>query len=61
MNHLRNERLRRVREDLTGSDRARRPTIAEVAYRWGFTHLGRFAHDYRARYGESPSITLRRR
>jgi AraC-like DNA-binding protein len=60
MQHLRNERLRRVREDLTGSDPARRPTIAEVAYRWGFTHLGRFAHDYRARYGESPSITLRR-
>ncbi len=60
MHYLRNERLRCAREDLTGSDPARRPTIAEVAYRWGFTHLGRFAHDYRARYGESPSTTLRR-
>jgi len=49
-----------VHEDLTGGDRAHRPTVAEVAYRWGFTHLGRFAHDYRARYGEAPSTTLRR-
>jgi AraC-like DNA-binding protein len=49
-----------VHEDLTGGDRAHRPTVAEVAYRWGFTHLGRFAHDYRSRYGELPSTTLRR-
>ncbi len=61
MQYLRDERLRRVHEDLTGSDPARRPTVAEVASRWGFTHLGRFAHDYRSRYGESPSTTLRRR
>jgi len=60
MHYLRNERLRRVHEDLTGGDRAHRPTVAEVAYRWGFTHLGRFAHDYRSRYGEAPSTTLRR-
>jgi AraC-like DNA-binding protein len=59
--YLRQLRLRRVREDLTGSDPARRPMVAEVAYRWGFTHLGRFAQDYRARYGESPSQTLHRR
>jgi AraC-like DNA-binding protein len=60
MHYLRDERLRRVHEDLTGSDPAHRPTVAEVAYRWGFTHLGRFAHDYRTRYGEPPSTTLRR-
>jgi AraC-like DNA-binding protein len=58
---LRQVRLRRVHEDLTGSDPARRPMVAEVAHRWGFTHLGRFAQDYRARYGESPSQTLHRR
>jgi AraC-like DNA-binding protein len=61
MHFLRNERLRRVHEDLTGGDPTRRPTVAHVATRWGFTHLGRFAHEYRARYGESPSHTLRRR
>lgn len=60
MHYLRNERLRRVREDLTGSDPAHLPTVAEIASRWGFTHLGRFARDYRARYGEPPSTTLRR-
>lgn len=59
--YLRQLRLRRVHEDLSGGDPARRPTVAEVAYRWGFTHLGRFAQDYRARYGESPSQTLHRR
>jgi transcriptional regulator GlxA family with amidase domain len=58
---LRQVRLRHVRADLTGSDPAGRPMVAEVAHRWGFTHLGRFAQDYRARYGESPSQTLHRR
>jgi transcriptional regulator GlxA family with amidase domain len=28
--------------------------------RWGFGSLGRFAGTYRARFGESPSATLRR-
>jgi AraC-like DNA-binding protein len=60
MQYLRQLRLRRVHEDLTETDPARRPTVAEVAHRWGFTHLGRFAGDYRSRYGESPSQTLRR-
>jgi hypothetical protein len=31
-----------------------------VATRWGITHLGRFACEYRNRFGESPSQTLRR-
>jgi S1-C subfamily serine protease/AraC-like DNA-binding protein len=50
--YLRQLRLRHVHEDLAGSDPAQRPTVAEVAYRWGFSHLGRFAQDYRSRYGE---------
>jgi AraC-like DNA-binding protein len=29
-----------------------------VAYSWGFTHLGRFAALYRARYGVAPSQHL---
>jgi AraC-like DNA-binding protein len=35
-------------------------TVAAVAHRWGFVHLGRFAQMYRARYGTCPSETLRR-
>ncbi|WP_338699079.1 AraC family transcriptional regulator [Streptomyces sp. Q6] len=33
-------------------------TVTEVAYRWGFAHLGRFARRYRTRFGETPSRTL---
>jgi AraC-like DNA-binding protein len=35
-------------------------TVTGAALDSGFTHLGRFAHAYRARFGESPSETLRR-
>lgn len=34
--------------------------VQEVAARWGFWHLSRFASDYRTLFGESPSQTLRR-
>jgi AraC-like DNA-binding protein len=35
-------------------------TVAEVALDCGFAHLGRFSALYRARFGESPSATVRR-
>lgn len=35
--------------------------MTQVAYRWGFNHLSRFAADYRRLFGEVPSQTLRRR
>jgi hypothetical protein len=33
----------------------------EIALRWGFAHLGRFAVEYRQRFGESSPETLGRR
>jgi len=59
MAYLQQVRLTRVHETLRRSDPAE-VTVAEVAHRWGFTHLGRFASAYRNRFGESPSATLRR-
>jgi AraC-like DNA-binding protein len=58
MLHLRQVRLARSHVALQHAD-PRRITVAAVAHRWGFAHLGRFAQVYRARYGESPSTTLR--
>jgi AraC-like DNA-binding protein len=52
-------RLEEVRRALRDAD----PDIvnvAEVAHRFGFTELGRFAGRYRATFGETPSTTLQR-
>lgn len=35
-------------------------SVTTVALEHGFAHMGRFASEYRARFGESPSTTLRR-
>jgi AraC-like DNA-binding protein len=58
MNYLQSVRLDLARESLRRSDPAR-VTVAAVAHRWGFAHLGRFASAYRRRYDETPSETLR--
>jgi AraC-like DNA-binding protein len=42
------------------SPRSRTETVTDVAIRCGFRQLSRFAADYRAAFGESPSETLRR-
>jgi AraC-like DNA-binding protein len=55
--YLRRLRLDGVHAELSRSD-PWRVSVSEVAYRWGFTHLGRFAGAYRARYGVPPSQTL---
>jgi transcriptional regulator GlxA family with amidase domain len=36
-------------------------SITDIAFDLGFTHLGRMAGAYRAKFGETPSVTLRRR
>lgn len=57
--YLKNRRLDRVRADLADATPNSGVGVTDIAMRWGFTHLGRFAAVYRARFGESPSQTLR--
>jgi AraC-like DNA-binding protein len=55
--YLRTTRLDRVRAELIATAGER--SVTEVALRWGFSHLGRFAGQYRAQFGEAPSDTVR--
>lgn len=55
--YLRYCRLNRVRATLRASD-PQLTTVTEVAMRFGFLHLGRFALDYKQVFHESPSTTL---
>ncbi|MFJ6662211.1 AraC family transcriptional regulator [Streptomyces sp. NPDC091377] len=59
MTYLREVRLLRVHADLLESDPSN-ISVTEIATRWGFLHPGRFAIQYRERFGEKPSVTLRR-
>jgi AraC-like DNA-binding protein len=54
--YLRSVRLERAHQDLL----ARPPgvPISEIAHRWGFHHLGRFAEHYSRRFGVLPSDTV---
>ncbi len=56
MHYLRVLRLDHARADLQAAS----GTVASVAMRWGFMHLGRFSAEYRQRFGENPSDTARR-
>lgn len=59
MEHLRSIRLERARADLIHPNDTE-SSVTEIALRWGFGHLGQFAADYRRRFGELPSQSLRR-
>jgi AraC-like DNA-binding protein len=59
MRYLREARLERVRRDLLAADPEE--SITTIATNWGFAQLGRFAVEYRRRFGERPSDTLRRK
>lgn len=56
---LRHARLTGVHAELRSADPSS-ATVSRLAHSWGFTHLGRFARDYRRLFGESPSKTLHR-
>jgi AraC-like DNA-binding protein len=57
--YLRLRRLNMVRAALRCADPAT-TSVAEIAQRYQFSELGRFAAAYRAIFGEMPSATLRR-
>ena len=57
--YLQQVRLARVHADLRAARPGSGVTVADVALRWGFTHVPRFAGAYLERYGEQPSATLR--
>ncbi|MDQ0033629.1 AraC-like DNA-binding protein [Variovorax boronicumulans] len=57
MEFLREMRLDRVRAELRSSAGVAGTGVREVAQKYGFLHLGHFAAQYRARFGERPSET----
>jgi AraC family ethanolamine operon transcriptional activator len=58
--YLHSRRMEEVRKALLSAD-SESKTVTEIAMRFGFRELGRFAADYRDAFGEYPSATLRRR
>jgi AraC-like DNA-binding protein len=57
--YLRSVRMELAHRDLQSAEPANGVSVAAVAAKWGFTHLGRFATEYRRRFGVYPSRTLR--
>jgi AraC-like DNA-binding protein len=58
MSFLTDVRMRLARRTLLDAREGARVTT--VAFECGFSHLGRFAVEYKRRFGESPSETLKR-
>ena len=58
MRYLRDLRMERARHDLL--DPAQPRSVTLIATHWGFYQLGRFASDYRRRFGEQPHETMAR-
>jgi AraC-like DNA-binding protein len=58
MAYVRVVRLRRAHRDLRAADPFH-STVACIAHRWGFTHLGRFAAAHKTMYGQTPLQALR--
>lgn len=56
LEYRRRLRLAEARNELL---RSADGTVTNVATRWGFSHFGRFAQQYRRQFGETPSTTIR--
>lgn len=59
MRYIRELRFHKVRQALLRAEPQER--VTEIALKFGFGHLGRFSVQYRERYRETPSATVRRR
>lgn len=57
--YVKNHRLALARQMLEAAA-GTHATVAEIATRSGFSHPSRFTQEYKARFGERPSHTLRR-
>lgn len=58
MQYVHRARLVHIRQELSRAKAG--DSVTEIAITWGVHHLGRFAAEYRALFGESPSETLGR-
>jgi transcriptional regulator GlxA family with amidase domain len=58
MAHLRAVRLDLARADLAAADPAR-ASVTDIAIACGFTHMSKFARDFKARFGVTPRAMLR--
>jgi AraC-like DNA-binding protein len=56
--YVKDRKLRKAFDRLSHDTQVR--SVSEIAFDYGFTHLGRFSAEYRAMFGEPPSGTLRR-
>lgn len=56
MQYVHKLRLQAVRAELLKWS-AQRKTVAEIAFQWGYRHLGEFNRQYRAAFGETPTET----
>ncbi len=59
MKYLKAVRMERVHIDLKQSEATNR-NVTEIALAWGFTQLGKFSVEYKQKFGESPSDTLKK-
>ena len=59
MAYVKTIRLEKAHAALRGGDVGSAAGVTKVALDTGFSHLGRFAQAYRARFGELPSATVR--
>ena len=51
MAYLRNLRLEQVHLELSRQQQG--DSVTDIAFKWGFAHLGRFAQEYKRRFGET--------
>lgn len=59
MKYLKSVRMERVHTDLRNADPAEK-SVTDIALAWGFTQLGKFSGEYKQRFGEPPSETLKK-